>query len=93
LTQIERHQARIRRIHARHQKTGRPQSEDVPTAPKAHHVIGKSQNHPESIPLFLRNNAGDPAIKVMASVLNFQNPDIFASGLCTETEGPYTPTH
>ena len=29
-----------------------------------HHVVGKSQNFPESIPLFLQKNAGDPAIKV-----------------------------
>jgi hypothetical protein len=66
LTQIERRQARIRRIHEQHHKCGKPQNEQVQVAstPDVHHVIGKSQNHPKHITLFLRKHAGDPAVKV-----------------------------
>jgi hypothetical protein len=64
LTQIERRQARLRRIRARHQMTASAGSEEVATTPEAHHVIGKSQNNLVNIPLFLQEHAGDPAIKV-----------------------------
>jgi hypothetical protein len=67
LTQIERRQARIRRIRARHQQAGRPASEEVAFTAEAHHVIGKSQNYPENIPNFLQKYAGDPAVKVNQS--------------------------
>jgi hypothetical protein len=66
LTQIERRQARLRRIRARHHEAGKPANEAVATAPEAHHIIGKSQNYPQNIPLFLQKYAGDPAIKVKA---------------------------
>jgi hypothetical protein len=66
LTQIERRQARIRRIRERCQKEGRSTSEKVASTVDSHHVIAKSQNHPESIPIFLQKNAGDPAVKVCA---------------------------
>ena len=38
--------------------------------PEAHHVIGKSQNFPEKIPLFLEKHAGDPAIKVCQTTVH-----------------------
>jgi hypothetical protein len=62
LAQIERHRSRIQRI--RNKNKLRPESEEVPPIPEAHHIIGKSQNFPEKIPLFLEQHAGDPAIKV-----------------------------
>jgi hypothetical protein len=67
LTQIERRQARLRHLRARHQKAGTPPREEVAATPDMHHVIGKSQNYPENIPLFLQKHAGDPAIKVEAA--------------------------
>jgi hypothetical protein len=39
--------------------------------PNVHHVIGKSQNKPESIPMFLRKHAADPAIAVCLQVPSF----------------------
>jgi hypothetical protein len=66
MTQIERRQARMRRIRAKFQKAGKTIDEDVATSPEAHHVIGISQNFPEHIPMFLHKNREDPAIKVMS---------------------------
>ena len=63
VAQIERRRAQIRRIRNKHYS--HPESERVPQAPEAHHVIGKSQNFPENIPLFLQRHAGDPAVKVV----------------------------
>jgi hypothetical protein len=64
LTKIERRRARLRRIRARHQTAGKLRDEEVPITPEAHHTIGKSQNYPENIPLFLQKYVGDPAVKV-----------------------------
>lgn len=64
LAQIERRQARLRRIRARHFQAGKPPNEEIPTTPEARYVIGKTQDHPEKIPLFLQKYAGDPALKV-----------------------------
>jgi hypothetical protein len=64
LAQIERRQARIRRIRDRHKTANQPDAEIPPGMPNVHHVIGKSQNQPESIPTFLQKHAGDPAISV-----------------------------
>jgi len=65
MTQIERRQNHIHRIRAQHPKDGKTAQEDVPNMPEVHHIIGKSQNHPENIPLFLQKYAGDPAVKVL----------------------------
>jgi hypothetical protein len=70
MTQIERRQTRIRRIHERYRNAGKTAHEEVPNTPEVHHVIGKSQNHPEIIPLFLRKYAGDPAVKVTVRTHN-----------------------
>jgi hypothetical protein len=72
LTQIERRQARLRAIRARHKKAGIPQCEEVEICPEAHHVIGVSQNYPVNIPLFLHKFAGDPAVKVKTVVYSLQ---------------------
>jgi hypothetical protein len=64
LAQIERRQARIRRIREKHQAGDRPVNQFNPGSPNEHHNIGNSQNQPENIPLFLRKHSGDPAIAV-----------------------------
>ncbi|KAL6298277.1 hypothetical protein BKA93DRAFT_710038, partial [Sparassis latifolia] len=64
ITQIERHQARIRRIRERSQKKVRHyQDEGSLDAVDVHYAMGKSQNHPVYIPDFVRRNTGDPATK------------------------------
>lgn len=40
-------------------------------SPDTHYYIGKSQNEVEHIGMFLSNNAGDPAVKVIFAM--FQN--------------------
>jgi hypothetical protein len=65
MTQIERRQARIRRICKRLQNTGNFLTEDIARTAEGHHNIGKSQNFPENIYSFLQKNNGDPAIKVV----------------------------
>ena len=37
---------------------------DTPVTPEYHHIISNTQNMPENIPLFLQNNANDPAVQV-----------------------------
>lgn len=68
IAQIERRQARIRRIRAKLRKTGNVLHEDVARSPEAHHHIGKSQNFAENIHSFVRENKDDPAIQVMFSL-------------------------
>jgi hypothetical protein len=71
MTQIERRQARIRRIkHKLTQK--RAQAEDVATTPDAHHHIGSSQKRHEHIPTFLRAHEEDPAILVSVVFTHFR---------------------
>lgn len=38
--------------------------EDTPVTPESRHIISDTQNMPENIPLFLQNNANDPAVQV-----------------------------
>jgi hypothetical protein len=64
MTQIERRQVRLCRIQAWYQGT-KPLKEDTASSPEVHHIIGQSQNFPQNIHLFLQQNEGDPAIKVM----------------------------
>jgi hypothetical protein len=65
MTQIERRQARIRRI--KHRFTShRADVEHVGMAPDAHFHIGSSQNRSEHIPSFLHAHERDPAIQVSA---------------------------
>jgi hypothetical protein len=61
MTQIERRQTRIQRIRVRNDPEA--VETDIPAVPTLHHNIGKSQNHPQSITMFLQGNAQDPAIK------------------------------
>jgi hypothetical protein len=62
LAAIERRVARLRRIRNRLSKENR--LEAVPKTLKEHHHIGRSRNRFVHIPSFLRERAGDPAIKV-----------------------------
>lgn len=65
MTGIERREARIRRIREKLYSKGKKPA-DVPSIqdPHAHHHIGTSQNNHVDIGSFLRDNTGDPAIKV-----------------------------
>jgi hypothetical protein len=74
MTQIERRQARLRRIRTRNQMAGKPMDENVATTPEAHHCIGISQNHPENLFIFLQNHRGDPAIKVIIVFKYYKSP-------------------
>ena len=68
MAQIERRQARIRRIRRDRQQVGNAVSTLTESAasisPDIRYQLGSNQNYPEQIPLFLQRHAGDPAIKV-----------------------------
>jgi len=64
LAQIERREARLRKIRARHAKDGRVGAEKVAATPQEHHHIGVSQNQFEHIGSFLRIHGDDPATQV-----------------------------
>jgi hypothetical protein len=66
LTQIERRQARIRQIRTRLNAGNTSGQNEVEHAfsPVSQYYIGKSQNEPVVLPIFLQENYGDPAIKV-----------------------------
>ena len=63
ITQIERRQARIRRIKHKLAST-RAQAEDVATDPNVRYHIGSSQSRHEHVGTFLRQTEGDPATNV-----------------------------
>ena len=62
LASIKRRQAHIHCIHAQREAWKR----DDPTLdmPDQHHFIGRSQNFPEDISIFVQKNSDDPAIEV-----------------------------
>jgi hypothetical protein len=62
---MERRESRLRRIRAK-LSANESQVEPVADTPQEHHHIGISQNQYEDIGIFLRTNAGDPAINVRA---------------------------
>lgn len=65
MTQIERRHARIRRIRERLGVNYRPPEPIANDASlNACYHIGKSQNEPQHIILFVQQNRTDPAIKV-----------------------------
>jgi hypothetical protein len=66
MAQIERRQARIRRIRQDHQQAGEVLTtvSDAANSPGVRYQLGSTQNYPEQISLFLQRHAGDPAIKV-----------------------------
>lgn len=67
LARIERREARLRRIRARFSATRHDACEAMVSSPYEHHHVGVSQNHHHHIGTFLRENSGDPAIKVYSN--------------------------
>lgn len=66
LTQIERRQARIRRIRKNLGKDEEARtSQDVAISLEARYQIGKTQNQPVDLMSFIYKNAADPAVKVI----------------------------
>lgn len=65
LTQIERREARLRRIKQRHQAgVPRTDAHEIANDPKLHHHIGQSEKIYDEFGQYLRNHTGDPAMKV-----------------------------
>lgn len=86
ITQIERRQARIRRIrsHLNHDRDTKSDEEsdvarlseaETPWVdPAVRYHIGKTQNNPEHITSFIQKNERDPAIKVsLVSIAEIKN--------------------
>jgi hypothetical protein len=67
---MERRQERIRRIKARATALHTYHQDPAPNRPDIHHVIGQSQNFPESILTFQARNSDDPAVKVSRGFLS-----------------------
>jgi hypothetical protein len=65
LTQIERRQARIRRIREELVKANKLPQETLASDPEVPYNIGKSQNLPVDLTPFLQAHADDPATKVL----------------------------
>jgi hypothetical protein len=91
LTHIERRQARLRAIRARHRNAGIP-NEEVEVKPEAHHIIGKSQNFPDNVSLFLKKFAGDPATKVKPSPIQLEPVNILLE-LHAQAQRSFTPAY
>ena len=73
LTKIERRQTRIRRIRERLKSgssSGPPLCEDVPVSLESHHVIGRTQNLPVDLGVFVRDYIDDPAVKVSICIIS-----------------------
>jgi hypothetical protein len=68
LARIERRQARIRRMGPQ-KSASQPGGEEYAARPEAHHAIGKTENLPECLSLFIQKHSGDPAIEVRALVI------------------------
>lgn len=81
MTQIERRQARIRRIRdhldrtraarSDHAESGAEQLDETENSgidPATRYHIGKTQNNPEHIVLFIQKSEKDPAVKVSSPV-------------------------
>lgn len=78
MTRIERRETRLRRIRAKLQRPAKVRNGSA-TGSKAlqgRYHIGESENVYQHIGAFLRNNAGDPAIKVSQIYLT--------AGVCAE---------
>lgn len=60
MTQIERRQSRLREVQEKHGIY----HEEVPQSPEEHHHIGAAESVYEYLGPFLRQRAGDPAVKV-----------------------------
>jgi hypothetical protein len=65
LTQIDRRQARIRRLREELVRANKLPQEALASDPEAPYNIGKSQNHSVDLTQFLQANTDDPATKVL----------------------------
>jgi len=66
LTQIERHQTRLRHINEWQQKQApRAESNETASDPRLHHHIGQSKKVYDELGHYLCKNVRDPAIKVV----------------------------
>jgi len=65
ITRIERRQSRIRRIESQQQEIPVVEEEHVDSCPEGHYAIGKTQNMPLDLTVFVQRYCGDPAIKVL----------------------------
>ncbi|KAG6906368.1 hypothetical protein DXG01_014299, partial [Tephrocybe rancida] len=71
IARIERREAHVRRIEARTSPLDRADNETVRQAtPDVHHVIGKTENLPLHVGIFVNDHAGDPAIRVRITLTN-----------------------
>jgi hypothetical protein len=66
MTQVERREARIRRIRTRTLDKGEKSAiyEHVAQKPDAHHCIGQSEDSYEHMGLYVTERDGEPAVKV-----------------------------
>jgi hypothetical protein len=64
VTRIDRRQARIRRIKAKNIANPEVDNEKVAFTPNSQYVIGKSQDLPLDLIVFVQRYSGDPALKV-----------------------------
>jgi hypothetical protein len=67
LARIEHRQACIHQI--RPQKPPGQFDQECAARPEAHHMIGKTENSPEHLGLFVQKHSGDPAVEVCAVTL------------------------
>ncbi|KAG1856158.1 hypothetical protein F4604DRAFT_1932022 [Suillus subluteus] len=89
LTQIERCQARIRRIGDRNVHCPHVEISELVTSPEAHHHIGLTQKYPVHIGLYLRSHQGDPAVTNFSSKLKahlLRRIDTLSDSLGSSTE-------
>ena len=75
LAQIEHHQAHIRQMHLQ-RSTNQPSDKECTVRPEHHHTIGKTENFPEHLNLFVQRHSGDPAIEVCVTVPAFPFGDL-----------------
>lgn len=85
ITQIERRQARIRRIRRQLEQTRaagdqehsttEPDSQTSTFDAEARYHIGKTQNNPENVISFVQKNQQDPAIKVSLARRSMRKED------------------
>jgi hypothetical protein len=69
MTQIERRQARLRRIRAKNMMNEEETWERVARDPEKHHIIGKSEKLAQHIGHFVQRHGSDPAVAVRLSLI------------------------
>jgi hypothetical protein len=73
MAQIERRQARIRRIYTENFPDAEANDDDVALGPESHYNIGKTENLPLHMSPFVQRHSGDPAIEVCAYRTNHEH--------------------